>query len=642
MRIICAAAIFICFASVGAQAAPAGMPFHATGARCKAVAQGSDPFADPTKPTLLAALDDANPQDEVPHYGIAMHGAPALAQDFTHFPYANPAAPKGGRLVIGTQGTFDSLNPFNIKSGSAAQGLIPNVFQTLMARSQDEPFTVYGLIAKSIETDDDRSYALFRLDPRARFSDGTPITSADVLFTFELLKDKGRPQQRSAYTLVEHVEVPDAETIRFDFPGIDDRELPMILALMPVLSQRATDTANFEQASLAIPVGSGPYRITQVDPGEKLVLRRNPDYWAKDLPSQRGFFNFDEIEIEYYRDANGLFEAFQAGLSDFRIETDPLRWTTSYNFPALREHRVVCESLPVGGPKGMDGFAFNLRRGLFGDIRVREALGMMFDFEWIDANLFAGLYTRTKSFFDDSEFASTGRPASAAEHALLAPFPGAVRDDIMEGRWRPPQTDGTGHDRTWPRRALDLLAAAGYQIVDGRLSQNGKPFGFEIMVEDRAQERLALNYADSLARIGVDARVRLVDEVQYQRRRQNFDFDMMIGSWIASPSPGSEERTRWGSDAADEPASFNLAGVKSPAADAMIDALLAARSRDDFVTAVRALDRVLLSGFYIVPLFHSPDEWIGASAALDRPAKLPAYGSPSVDVTLDAWWSKSP
>ncbi len=407
-----AAAILVGFTGVLAQAAPAQIPVHSIAARCKALTQISATFGEAKAPRLLAALNDPDPQDEAPHYAMAMHGAPALAADFTHFPYANPAAPKGGRLVVGLQGTFDSLNPFNVKSGSAAQGLVPNVFQSLMARSFDEPFTLYGLIAKSVETDDERSYVLFRLDPRARFSDGSPITSADVLFTFELLKEKGRPQSRSAYSLVQHVEVPDAETIRFDFPGIDDRELPLILALMPVLSRRATDAATFEQASLAIPVGSGPYRIAQVDPGEKLVLRRNPDYWAKDLPSQRGFFNFDEIEIEYYRDANSQFEAFQAGLIDFRIETNPERWATSYDFPAVKQHRVICESLPVGGPKGMDGFVFNLRRAMFDDIRVREALGMMFDFEWINPNLFAGLYERTKSFFDDSEFASTGRPAS--------------------------------------------------------------------------------------------------------------------------------------------------------------------------------------------------------------------------------------
>ncbi|MGP8232505.1 MAG: extracellular solute-binding protein [Methylovirgula sp.] len=575
-------------------------------------------------------------------YGIAMHGAPALPPDYTHFPYADPGARKGGKLTLGFLGTFDSLNPFNVKSGSAAQGLIPDVFQTLMARSMDEPFTMYGLVAQSIETDEARDYALFHLDPRARFADGSPITSTDIRFTFDLLKTKGRPQQRSAYTLVKSVETPDAETIRFDFPGLNDRELPLILALMPVLSHKATNADDFDTASFAIPLGSGPYKIAEVDPGQKLILRRNTRYWAKNLPSQRGLFNFDTIEIDYYRDPNSLFEAFSAGLIDARFENDPLRWATSYDLPAVREHRVAVENLPIGGPKGMDGFVFNMRRGFFKDVRVREALGMVFDFEWINTNLFAGLYTRTKSFFDDSIFMSTGRPASLAERALLKPFPGAVRPDILEGLWRPPKTDGSGHDRIWPRHALTLLASAGYRLTGGKLVRNGTPLGFEIMVQDRAQERLALDYADSLMRIGVEARVRLVDEVQYQRRRQNFDFDMMIGSWVASASPGSEERTRWGSDAADEPASFNLAGAKSPAVDAMIDALLAAESEEDFVTAARALDRVLLSGFYIVPLHHAQNQWIAASTTLARPAKLPAYGSPSLDATLDSWWRKTP
>jgi peptide/nickel transport system substrate-binding protein len=579
---------------------------------------------------------------DAPGYAIAMHGAPALPSNFANFPYANPSAPKGGRLTLGILGTFDSLNPFNVKSGSSAEGLMPNVFQTLMARSMDEPFTMYGLVAKSIETDAARNYALFHLDPRARFSDGSPITSADIRFTFDLLKEKGRPQQRSAYTLVKTVETPDAETIRFDFPGLNDRELPLILALMPVLSRKTTDAVNFESASFDIPVGSGAYRISEVDPGEKLILQRNPNYWARDLPSQRGLFNFDTIEIDYYRDPNSMFEAFQAGLIDARIETDPLRWATGYHFPAVNDRRVAVANLPIGGPKGMDGFAFNIRRDIFKDVRVREALGMAFDFEWINTNLFAGLYTRTKSFFDDSIFMSTGRPASLDERALLKPFPGAARTDILEGTWRPPQTDGSGQDRIWSRRALTLLSSAGYKLSGSRLLRNGRPLSFEILVEDRLQERLALNFSDSLARIGVDVRVRLVDEVQYQRRRQNFDFDVMIGSWLASASPGSEERTRWGSDAANEPASYNIAGVKSPAVDAMVDALLAAKSQDDFVTAVRALDRVLLSGFYIVPLYHAQNQWIAASTSLGRPAKLPAYGSPTLDTTLDSWWRTKP
>ncbi|MGH6848145.1 MAG: extracellular solute-binding protein [Methylocella sp.] len=573
---------------------------------------------------------------------IAMHGGPALSGPFDHLPYADPAALKGGRLAIGFLGTFDSLNPFNLKAGSTAQGLNGNVFETLMARSLDEPFTLYGMIAQTIETDADRSFATFRLDPRAHFSDGVPITSADVLFTFDLLKSKGRPQQRAAYSLVKSVETPDAQTIRYDLSGIGDREMPLTLALMPVLPRHKTDPAKFDDASLAIPTGSGPYFVADVKPGERFVLRRDENYWAKDLPVRRGLFNFDEIDIEYFRDANSLFEAFAAGLLDFREETSPARWTNAYDFPAIRDRRIIREALPAGGPKGMEGFVFNLRRPLFADSRVREALGFVFDFEWINANLYDGLYQRTKSFFDDSELASTGRAASAAELALLAPFPGVVRADILEGRWRPAATDGLGADRIEPKRAFALLQAAGYELEGGRLTKGGEALSFEIMVKDRNQERLALNYAESLGRIGVTAKVRAVDEVQYQRRRQKFDFDMMIGSWLASASPGNEQRSRWGSASANQEASFNLAGVKSPAVDAMINALLAAKTDEEFVTAVRAYDRVLLSGFYIVPLFHAREQWIAASAKLARPRYLPRYGPASGGATLDTWWRKEP
>ena len=506
---------------------------------------------------LGAALAaEAMPPAPVPAPAIAMHGDPALKDAFDHLPYADPAAVKGGRLAIGFLGTFDSLNPFNLKAGSTAQGMNGNVFETLMTRSLDEPFTLYGLIAQSIETGADRTSVTFRLDPRAHFSDGEPITSADVRFTFDLLKTKGRPQQRAAYSLIKSIETPD--------------------------------------------------------------------------------------DIEYFRDANSLFEAFSAGLLDFREETNPARWTNAYDFPAIRDHRMIREALPAGGPKGLEGFVFNLRRPLFENIRVREALGLLFDFEWINANLYNGLYKRTKSFFDDSELASTGRPADAAELALLAPFPGAVREDILEGRWRPAATDGSGADRIEPKRALALLKEAGYDIEGGRLTKGGEALSFEIMVKDRNQERLALNYADSLGRIGVAAKVRLVDEVQYQRRRQKFDFDMMIGSWLASASPGNEQRSRWGSASAEQEASFNLAGVKSPAIDAMINVLLSAKTHEDFVAAVRAYDRLLLSGFYVVPLFHSPDQWIAASAKLARPKSLPRYGPASGGATLDTWWRAQP
>ena len=592
----------------------------------------------------LAAQPSGRAAAGEPAHGIAMHGAPALPQDFTHLPYANPDAPKRGRLVVGAQGAFDSLNPFNLKAGSTAQGLNGNIFQSLMARNLNEPFALYGQIARTIETNDDRSQVTFRLDPRARFSDGTQITAKDVRFTFDLLKTKGRPQYRSAFSLVRSLETPDDETVRYDLTGGDDLELPLILALMPVLSQKHTDVERFSETSLAIPVGSGPYVIAAMEPGQSLTLKRNPDYWAKDLPTSKGLYNFDEIRIEYFRDATALYEAFKAGLVDYRDETNPSRWRNGYDFPAIRDGRMKIERGALGLPKGLQGFAFNTRRAFFKDERVREALGYMFDFEWVNANLFGGLYTRTKSFFDDSELASAGRPASTRERELLARWPGAVRNDILEGAWAPPVHDGTGRDRETARKALGLLGQAGYVVRDGALrnKSTGAPFSFEIMVGDRSQERLAMNFAGSLARIGVEVRVRLVDEVQYQRRRQKFDFDMMIGTWVASASPGNEQRSRWGSASADQEASFNLAGARSPAIDGLIGEMLAARSHEDFTATVRAYDRVLLSGFYVVPLFHASEQWFAYSAKLAHPSQTPRYAPHLFGFTLDAWWRAAP
>ncbi|PPD43951.1 MAG: ABC transporter substrate-binding protein [Methylocystis sp.] len=593
--------------------------------------------------TLAApSAPSAPPRAAEPAHGLATHGAPALPRDFDHFPYADPQAKKGGRLRVGLPGTFDSLNPFNLKSGSAAQGLVGNVFQGMMARSADEPFTLYPLIARSIDIDPARTKIVFHLDPRAHFSDGEPITSEDVLFSFDLLKGKGRPQQRIAYGLVKSITAPDAHTVAYDLAGVDDRELPLILAIMPVLPKHATDVEHFSDATLAKPVGSGPYVIQDAQAGARVLLKRDPNYWGADVPSQRGFYNFDEIDIQYFRDGNSLFEAFKAGLVDFREETSTTRWSTGYDFPALRDGRMAKEALRNESPKGLNGFVFNTRRALFKDARLREAFGMMFDFEWINASYYAGLYTRTKSFFDESELSSSGRPASEKERKLLAPFPGAVRADIMAGEWRPPVSDGSGRDREMAKRALALLADAGYRVEGDRLTKDGEPVSFEIMVKDRDQERLALSYASSLSRIGVEARVRLVDEVQYQRRRQKFDFDMMIGQYLASASPGNEQRMRWGSSSATQESSFNLAGASSAAIDALIAALLAAQSQDDFVTAVRAYDRVLLSGFYLVPLFHASEQWIAHSTDIARPERLPRYGAPLFGPTLESWWRKNP
>jgi peptide/nickel transport system substrate-binding protein len=569
---------------------------------------------------------------------IAMHSDPALPPNFNHLPYVNPRAPKGGNLNLAYLGAFDSLNPYNVKALSTAQGLIGNVYQSLMARSADEPFTLYGLIAKSIETNAARDRVVFHLDQAARFSDGTPITSADVVFTFNLLKAKGRPQQRAAFSLVKSIDAPDDWTIAYDLSGANDRELPLTLAIMPVLSRAHIDAEHFEDQTLQIPVGSGPYRVVEVKPGERLVLERNPDYWAKDLPISRGLYNFDKIRIDYYRDATAMFEAFKAGLIDYRVEDDTNRWRNEYDFPAAKDGRVIRAAIPTALPKGVSGFAFNTRRPVFADPPVREALASMFDFEWINANLFGGAYKRSEGFFDDSELSSISQPASVRERELLAPYPGAVRDDVMEGKWRAPVSDGTGRDREIAKGALDRLIAAGYSLRDGHLvGAEGKPLAFEILVRNRDEERLALAYARNLARIGVVANVRLVDEVQFQRRRTSFDFDMMIGSWVASPSPGNEQRGRWSSAAADAQGAYNISGVRSPAVDAMIAAILAAKTNEDFTAAVRALDRLLISGFYIVPLYYAQEQWIAYSSKLGRPEKTPLFG-----IELSAWWRREP
>lgn len=590
---------------------------------------------------LLAVLALAAPARAgiaAPVSAIAMHGQPALPAGFANFPYVNPDAPKGGRLNLAFLGAFDSVNPYNVKALSTAQGLIGNVYQPLMIRSEDEPFTLYGLIAESLETDPARDMIVFHLNPAAKFSDGTPITSGDVLFTFNLLKAKGRPQTRAAYSLVKGVDAPDAHTVRFDLAGANDRELPLTLAIMPVLSSAHTDAEHFEDQTLQIPVASGPYRIAEIVPGERLILKRNPDYWARDLPVSKGLYNFDEIRIDYFRDATAMFEAFKAGVIDYRVEDDVTRWRSEYDFPAVKDGRVIKAAVPNRLPKGVSGFAFNTRRAMFANPRVREALASMFDFEWINANLYAGAYRRSEGFFDDSDLSSIGRPASEREKALLARFPTAVRADVMDGTWRAPVSDGSGRDRTIARRAIEQLERAGYTLRGGRIvDRDGTPLAFEITVKTREEERLALAYARNLARIGVAANVRLVDEVQFQRRRTRFDFDMMPGTWTASPSPGNEQRGRWSSAAAKADGAYNIAGVASPAIDTTIAAIQAADSAEEFVASVRALDRLLISGFYIVPLYYAPDVWIAYSAKLGRPDKTPLFG-----VDLAAWWRRKP
>jgi peptide/nickel transport system substrate-binding protein len=580
----------------------------------------------------------AAPRAEALRHGIAMHGEPVLEPGFSHLPYANPDAPKGGRITLALQGTFDSLNPLIVLG--VAPDVVPRyVLQSLMMRSADEPFSVYGLVARSAEMPDDRSSITFNLDPRARFSDGHPLTAEDVRFTFELLRKHGKPFHRSSFGLVKAVETLDPHRIRFDLSGSNDRELPLIIAMMPIFPAHATQADTFDKTTLTPFVGSGPYVISEVKPGERLVLTRRKDFWAEDLPATRGLYNFDEIRYDFYRDANTLFEAFKAGLYDFRVEDDPSRWATGYDIPSVRSGRLVQEALPIRLPKGMNGFAFNTRRPQFSDPRVREALGYLFDFDWVNRNLFFGLLTRSDSYFAKSDLSSTGRPADERERMLLAPFPGAVREDILEGRWSPPSSDGSGRDREAARHALALLAQAGWTLEDNvlRRKETGEPFAFEMLVNSRQKERLALNFSQSLLRIGIQARVRLVDDVQYWRRLAQFDFDMVQWVWPASASPGNEQRNRWGSAAAQRSGSLNYSGAASPAIDRMIDALLEAKGREEFVSAVRALDRILLSGFYVVPLFHVGDQWLVYDSALKRPSQTPFFGA-----NIDAWWRHAP
>ena len=563
-----------------------------------------------------------------------MHGTPALPDDFTAAPYVNADAPTGGRMIEGVLGTFDSLNPL-IVQGLAVQTIRGYVIESLMARGYDEPFTLYGLVAQSVDTDDARTFVTFTLNPAAHFSDGVPVTADDVLFSWQLLRDHGRPNHRTYYAKVEKAEALGPRTVRFDFPNANDRELPLILGLMPVLPKHAIDATTFENSSLAKPIGSGPYVVSAVDTGKSVTFKRDPNYWGRDLAINRGLWNFDELRFDFYRDENAYFEGFKAGLYDVRSETDPARWQTNYDFPAVRDGRVVKETFTNGLPKFSSDYVFNTRRAVFADIRVRQAIALLFDFEWINRDFFFNLYRRSASFFDDSELSAYHRPADARERALLAQFPDVVRADILDGTWSPPTSDGTGRDRNRLRQALALFATAGYEL-QGTVLRNtatGRPLAFEIMVTNRDDERLALAFASSLARAGIVAQVRLVDAVQYQQRLSTFDFDMIEYRWEQSLSPGNEQTFYWGSAAADQDGSRNYMGVKSQAVDGLIAALLRARERTDFVAAVRALDRVLMSGSYVVPLFYLPEQWVARRAAIRHPTRTALFG-----FLPDSWW----
>jgi peptide/nickel transport system substrate-binding protein len=571
-----------------------------------------------------------------PRHAIAMHGVPAYDAGFSHFRYANPDAPKGGRLTQASVGTFDSINPFVIR-GTPFQQIRGYVVESLLARGMDEPFTLYAMIAKSVETDDERSYVTFVLDPRARFSDGKPVTADDVLFSWQLLRDKGRPNHRLYYSKVVNAQKLAPDTVRFDFGDTRDRELPLILGLMPILARHMTATDRFDEPSLRFITGSGPYVVAEVNPGNHVVLRRNPDYWARDLPVNRGIYNFDEMRFEFYRDTTAWFEAFKRRLYDFRFEEDPSRWTIDYDFPGAKTDGLIREDFVVATPRPFSAFVFNTRRPVFADARVREALIELFDFEWINAKLFFNAYARTASFFEGSALSARGVAAAESERALLSNHLPEIRPELIDGTYRPPVSDGSGQDRARLRRALALLGQAGWVLRGGTLvrKETGAPFRFEILVMTREDERLATVYATMLGRAGITMDVRLVEGVQFETRRQGYDYDMIPAAWQLSLSPGNELYFYFGSESAERTGTRNYMGLKSAAVDAMIAAILRAKTAGELATASRALDRALLSGHYFVPLFHLPKQWLARWPNVERPAQTSLYGP-----QVDTWWQR--
>ncbi|WP_306119392.1 MULTISPECIES: extracellular solute-binding protein [unclassified Roseitalea] len=577
-----------------------------------------------------------------------MHGEPALPADYTHFPYANPDAPQDGSVTYGVVGTFDSLNPFVLKSmRTTARGIWDPefgnlVYESLMHRSRDEPFTMYGLLAEKVETDDERTWIEFTLDEDAQWSDGVPVTPEDVIFTYDIFTEKGRPPYSSRMNRIEKIEKTGDRKVRFTFNENSNREFPLIIALTPVLPKHAIDVDTFEDSTLEPPVGSGPYLVEEVVPGTRIVYRRNPDYWGRDVPAKQGFDNYETITVEYFLDSTARFEAFKKGVFDIYPEGDPVAWDTAYNFPAVENGEVIKSTFVSDRPDRFFGFFFNTRRDVFADRRVRKGLSMLFDFEWVNENLFSNRFSRTGSYWQNSqELSALGRAATERERELLAPFPDAVSEAVMEGTYAPTVTDGSGRDRTVMREAVALLEEAGWSIEDGQMTKDGEQLAFEILLGTVAGatkneiERMALAYERTAEAIGIDISIRGVDDAQFQKRRQTWDYDMVAGSLSASLSPGAEQIWRWGSQSAEPEGTFNFAGVADPAVDAMIEEMVDARDREDFAAAVRALDRILISGHYAVPLYHLRESWVAHWSHIQYPdGETPLYG-----YQLPVWWS---
>ncbi len=567
-----------------------------------------------------------------PSHGLSLHGGLKYGPAFTHFDYVNPDAPKGGTVRQSAIGTFDSLNPFILRGQSAAG--IGLVYESLMTPSLDEPDADYGQIAESVEVADDISWVVFNLRPEARWHDGSPITADDVVYSFDILKTKGHPFYRAYYAAVERAEKLGPHKVKFVFRVGLNRELPKILGQLTVLPKAYYETHEFDKTTLEPPLGSGPYRIAELEPSRSITYGRIPDYWGQDLPVNRGTNNFDVIRIDYYRDRTVALEAFKAHEYDFRLENTAKVWATGYDFPAARQGFVIAEEIPHENPTGMQGFVFNTRRAIFQDRRLRRALAYAFDFEWTNANLFNGAYTRTTSYFSNSELAAQGLP-STEELALLEPFRDQIPDEVFTDIYQPPETDGSGNVRANLRSAKKLLEEAGWVIENGKLVHqgSGEPLEIEFLLVSPAFERIVGPLTQNLKRLGVASRIRTVDTAQYQNRLDQFDFDIVVSSFGQSLSPGNEQLDFWGSSKADIEGSRNLIGVVDPAVDALIEAIISAPDRAALVTATRALDRVLLWGHYVIPHWHIRTFRVAYWNRFGRPKVQPRFG-----LGFNTWW----
>lgn len=569
-----------------------------------------------------------------PQHAVTLYDeAPKYPANFKHFDYVNPDAPKGGTFRMNGSGSFDSLNPF-INKGVPADN-IDLVYDTLARNSLDEPFTEYGLLARQIEKAPDNSWVRFYLRPEARFQDGHPVRAEDVVFTFNTLVTSGAPLYRAYYADVDEVIAEDPLRVLFKFKHKGNRELPLILGQLPVLPKHWWATRDFTKGNLEIPLGSGPYKVAEVKAGRSVRYVRDPNYWGKDLPINRGFYNFDTIRVDYYRDNTVALEALKAGQFDYWLEVSAKNWATAYNIPAVRQNRLIREEIANGNPTGMQGFVFNLRRPIFQDVRVREALSLLLDFEWTNKQLFNGAYTRTTSYFENSDMAASGLP-DAAELKLLEPLRGQIPDKVFTEAFKNPVTDGSGMIREQQRQAYKLLQEAGWRIQDDKMvDAQGKPVVIEFLLAQTEFERILLPYKRNLADLGIELNIRRVDVSEYINRLRSRDFDMIVGGFPQSNSPGNEQREFWQSASADKPGSRNFMGLKDPAVDTLVDGLINADSRQSLIEHTRALDRVLQWGYYVVPNWHIKTWRVAYWNHIGHPATPPKY-----DIGINTWWIK--